>query len=147
MNKIQGWTLVVITAVFGLIISLPLMYSNLFLEKSICENKPLNTQTDIKGTSLCSKLSEVEIRSTGSRIYCQEGIMYDLYKHESCINNILFFPLFPWAEDLGDSSIVLLYLIPLYGGLIGILVGFIIIVVVKVGKRKILFEKKRKMSL
>src|SRR3989338_1202071 len=119
--------LVVLTTLLGAISALPIAEVSSNLESRYCEPALLDErfQNDVNDVPLCEKLSEERIAERGQ--FCKDGKLYSLQKRESCINRIIFFPFFPWIENMHpDAGLAIIPLIIIYGGVVGCLIGLLI---------------------
>ena len=128
--------IILVFALVGAIIILPLGAYLSGIEKNYCKPAIEKYQNDTNNVPLCEKLTPERLREAHNA-FCEDGILYSLDKVEPCINGALFFPFFPWAFGLHPDAGPALFLpVIIYGAIIGSVLGLMVCTI-------IFFVKKR----
>src|SRR3989344_227861 len=120
--------------VFGILITLfILLLLFLIKKKRLTEGKRFNWK-------LIIQLSILGFIISGP-LYFLLGVISHLTGN-NLLAEILFFPFYPWVNNLGEGGLILLYLIPLYGLIAGAVLGYIIAsLTTKYKNKRSLFRK------
>lgn len=120
--------LILISALIGLLISIPIYLITGFTELSICPPELSEQQTASSGVSIC-KIRESKNISEGQAIsgtFCKEGKLHT-YSIKTCIRKYLFFLIFPIIKKLpSDTGLLIFYLVMIYGAFAGAIIGCLI---------------------
>ena len=112
---------ILIGAIIGAIISIPLFVGGIALDYKFCPQEKTKVMESAPG---CEDF-EGELEGTGG-LFCEDGTIYR-WGLSHCITKTVFPPLFPIISKLHpDMGLILIYLLPIYGAVFGILIVLVI---------------------